>query len=97
MSGNYDGLVDVFSGTFFRILSAPVVLRTSKIEHGGDGGNAPSGNAFAAGHGAAAYSGPGGNASGGSVTHGRHGKFGRRSIQSLLWTQRPVTDTDTTF
>ncbi|KAN0121591.1 hypothetical protein V8E52_003487 [Russula decolorans] len=47
-------------------------------ENGGDGGYAQSGNAFAAGYGASAYSGPGGDASGGSVTRGRHGKVGRR-------------------
>ena len=56
----------------------------SKIENGGDGGYAQSGNAFAAGYGASAYSGPGGDASGGSVTRGRHGKVGRRGIQSVL-------------
>ncbi|KAI0005502.1 hypothetical protein BJV74DRAFT_880748 [Russula compacta] len=48
--------------------------------NGGHGGDAQSGNAYAYGHGASAYTGPGGNASGGSVTSGkRDGADGRNS------------------
>jgi hypothetical protein len=48
--------------------------------NGGDGGDAHSGDAFAFGPGASAYSGPGGDASGGSVdvTDGRYDKHWKR-------------------
>ena len=55
-------------------------LRILNTENGGDGGDAHSGDAFAIGPGASAYSGPGGNASGGSVgvTRERYEEPGER-------------------